>query len=104
MKDVVLSENRKGRPVLLHCEEPTEVVDGLQAIIWHQIAKKAGGDYWASSTQKYQGSVIKVNSKAYLKTLQVSQHLHTTEDKIRHDYIEDEKARTSLTDKLDYEK
>lgn len=44
-KDVVLSENRTGRPVLVHCEEPAKAVDGLRAIFWHQITKETGGDY-----------------------------------------------------------
>lgn len=37
------------------------------AIVWHQITKETGGDYWVSSIQKYQGSVIKVNSKLISK-------------------------------------
>lgn len=71
----------------MHCEEPAMAVDGLRAIFWHQYTKETGGHYWVSSTQKHQGSVIKVNSKPYLKTRQMSEHLHATEDKIRDDYI-----------------
>lgn len=56
------------------------------------------------STQKYQGSVIKVGLKAYLKTLQMIQYLSATGDKIRDDYMKSEKASTCLPDKLHYEK
>lgn len=73
-------------------------------IFWHQITKDTGRDYWVSSIQKYQGSVIKINSKAYLKTLEMGQHLHATENKIRDDYVNGEKAKTSLPDKLHNEK
>lgn len=74
----------------MYCEELTEGVDGLGAIVWHQITKETGGDYWVSSTQKYQGSVAKSIQKLISK-LQISQHLDATEDKIRDDHMNDEK-------------